>query len=89
MKRDNYSPVVFSFPGKLLDKKNHRVSALQLRQQEPKISPKIAERKKRGMDRQLTLEILLYLNIYYFGLYAGMEALFLFIKFFHLEAHSK
>ncbi len=41
------------------------------------------------MDRQLTLEILLYLNIYYFGLYAGMEALFLFIKFFHLEAHSK
>jgi hypothetical protein len=41
------------------------------------------------MDRQLTLEILLYLNIYYFGLFAGMEALFLFIKFFHLEAHSK
>jgi len=37
------------------------------------------------MDRQLTFEILLYLNIFYFSLYAGMEGLFLIIKFFHVD----
>merc|ERR1712025_1423407 len=34
---------------------------------------------------QLTFEILLYLNIFYFSLYAGIEALFLGIKFFHVD----
>ena len=37
------------------------------------------------MDKQLTFEILLYLNVYYFGLYFGMELLFLFIKFLYVE----
>jgi len=40
------------------------------------------------MDKLLTFEILLYLNLYYFGLYFGMELLFLFIKFFHTEDPS-
>ena len=38
-----------------------------------------------GVDRQLTFEILLYLNIFYTGLYTGMEALFLVLKWFYVE----
>ena len=41
--------------------------------------------KMPGIDRQLTFEILLYLNIFYFGLYAGMEALFLVMKWVYVE----
>ena len=37
------------------------------------------------IDRQLTFEILLYLNIFYFSFYAGIEGLFLIIKFYHVE----
>ena len=37
-----------------------------------------------GVDRQLTFEILLYLNIFYFGLYAGMEAIFLLMKYYYV-----
>merc|ERR1719192_2627754 len=37
------------------------------------------------IDRQLTFEILLYLNIFYFSFYAGLEGLFLIIKFYHVE----
>ena len=37
------------------------------------------------IDRQLTFEILLYLNIFYFAFYAGLEGLFLIIKFYHVE----
>merc|ERR1712233_125175 len=37
-----------------------------------------------GVDRQLTFEILLYLNIPYFGLYAGMEAIFLLMKYYYV-----
>eukprot|EP00088_Acartia_fossae_P019866 TRINITY_DN2161_c0_g1_i1.p1 TRINITY_DN2161_c0_g1~~TRINITY_DN2161_c0_g1_i1.p1 ORF type:complete len:142 (+),score=20.80 TRINITY_DN2161_c0_g1_i1:85-510(+) len=40
------------------------------------------------MDLLLTFEILLYLNIYYFGLYFGMEMLFLFIKFWLVEHYT-
>jgi len=38
-----------------------------------------------SIDRQLTFEILLYLNIFYFCLYAGLEGLFLLIKYYHVE----
>ena len=41
------------------------------------------------MDRQLTFEILLYLNIFYFSFYAGIEGLFLLIKFYHIEELRK
>ena len=41
------------------------------------------------IDRQLTFEILLYLNIFYFSFYAGIEALFLLIKFYHIEELRK
>merc|ERR1711936_1551960 len=37
-----------------------------------------------GVDRQLTFEIPLYLNIFYFGLYAGMEAIFLLMKYYYV-----
>ena len=39
------------------------------------------------MNKLLTFEILLYLNVYYFGLYFGMEFLFLIIKYFHTEVN--
>ena len=38
------------------------------------------------MNKLLTFEILLYLNMYYFGLYFGMELLFLFLKFLLVES---
>ena len=38
------------------------------------------------MNKLLTFEILLYLNMYYFGLYFGMEFLFLFLKFLLVES---
>ena len=38
-----------------------------------------------GVDRQLTFEILLYLNIFYFCLYAGMQALFLLMKYIYVQ----
>ena len=40
------------------------------------------------MNVLLTFEILMYLNIYYFGLYFGMEMLFLFIKFIYIDNYS-
>jgi len=40
------------------------------------------------MDVLLTFEILLYLNIYYFGLYFGIEMLFLFLKFIYVENYT-
>jgi len=40
------------------------------------------------MNVLLTFEILMYLNIYYFGLYFGMEMLFLFIKFLYIDNYS-
>jgi len=39
-------------------------------------------------SHMLTLEILLYLNCFYFGLYAGMEMLFLVIKLYHVNGLS-
>lgn len=44
--------------------------------------------KANETSHMLTLEILLYLNIFYFGLYAGMELLFLVIKFYHVNGLS-
>ena len=41
------------------------------------------------IDRQMTFEILLYLNIFYFSFYAGIEGLFLLIKFYHIEELRK
>jgi len=40
------------------------------------------------MDKQLTFEILLYLNVYFFGLYFGMELLFLVLKFIYVDNYS-
>ena len=40
------------------------------------------------MNVLLTFEILMYLNIYYFGLYFGMELLFLFLKFFMVDNYT-
>lgn len=36
------------------------------------------------MDRQLTFEILLYLNIYFTIFYGGMEAFFLLMKYIYV-----
>ena len=40
---------------------------------------------RMSVDRQLTFEILLYLNIFYYCLYAGMQALFLLIKYVYVQ----
>ena len=40
------------------------------------------------MDKVLTFEILMYLNVYYFGLYWGMEFLFIILKFFYVPDTS-
>jgi len=45
--------------------------------------------KHSKIDRQMTFEILLYLNIFYFIFYAGIELLFLLIKFYHVEELRK
>ena len=37
------------------------------------------------MDRQLTFEILLYLNIFFTSFFLFIEALFLFIKYFYVH----
>merc|ERR1712032_334156 len=47
-------------------------------------STKKKNNQRMGVDRQLTFEILLYLNIFYFGLYAGMEAIFLLMKYYYV-----
>ena len=47
-------------------------------------STKKKNKQNMGVDRQLTFEILLYLNIFYFGLYAGMEAIFLLMKYYYV-----
>lgn len=41
------------------------------------------------MDRQLTFEILLYLNIFYTSFFVFIEGLFLVIKFFHVDELRK
>ena len=41
------------------------------------------------MDRQLTFEILLYLNIFFTSFFVFIEALFLFIKYFYVHNFGK
>ena len=41
------------------------------------------------MDRQLTFEILLYLNIFYTMFYAGIETFFFFMKYVHVPDFGK
>lgn len=41
------------------------------------------------MDRQLTFEILLYLNIFFTSFFIFIEALFLFIKYFYVHNFGK
>ena len=41
------------------------------------------------MDRQLTFEILLYLNIFYTMFYAGIETFFFFMKYIYVPDFGK
>ena len=41
------------------------------------------------MDRQLTLEILLYLNMFYTMFYAGIETFFFFMKYLYVPDFGK
>ena len=41
------------------------------------------------MDRQLTFEILLYLNIFFTSFFLFIEALFLFIKYIYVHSFGK
>ena len=40
------------------------------------------------MDRQLTFEILLYLNIFFTTFYAGIEAFFLLMKYIYVTDYG-
>ena len=41
------------------------------------------------MDRQLTFEILLYLNMFYTMFYAGIETIFFFMKYLYVPDFGK
>ena len=41
------------------------------------------------MDRQLTFEILLYLNMYYTMFYAGIQTIFFFMKYLYVPDFGK
>ena len=41
------------------------------------------------MDRQLTFEILLYLNMFYTMFYAGIETFFFFMKYLYVPDFGK